>query len=337
MLKVLITGATGFIGARLLESLKDQEDLELIAISRKVSPIMDGAKKGNVTWRRCDGFNMLNVEDVTKDVDVIIYLIHSMAPPTTLSQGDFSDFDLYLADNFAYAAHKNKVKRIIYLSGLIPEGEGELSQHLKSRLEVENALAGYSNKLTTLRAGIIVGKNGSSFKILDRLVTRLPVLLCPTWALTKGQPIDIDDVTLTLKYCLENEKTTSETYDIGGPQVISYKGMLEETAKSLGKKRLILHFPFFIPQLSRFWVSNVASTPKHLVYPLIESMRHKMICDPKKQLIIEGHQYVSSEESIKRGVTNGEASIVRSIINYNRNLNLSFLKKCNLHAEVRKP
>ena len=138
--------------------------------------------------------------------------------------------------------------------------------------------------------------------------------------------MDLDDVITSLKYCLQNESTKSSTFDIGGPDIVSYKEMLELTAKALGKKRLILHFPFLIPQLSKFWVTEVASTPSHLVYPLIESMRHKMVCDPEKQLIIDGMQYTGCDESIKKSVTNGEASFVRSIINYNRNLNLSFLK-----------
>ena len=179
-MKVCVTGATGFVGAKLLEELSKMEEVEVVALSRKITPVMDGARKGNIEWRRCDGFNLLNVESVTKDCDVLIYLIHSMAPSTTISQGGFSEFDLYLADNFSYACAKNKVKRIIYLGGIIPEDVKNLSSHLKSRLEVEKALKGYGNNVTALRAGLVVGKDGSSFRILERLVNRLPIMLCPT-------------------------------------------------------------------------------------------------------------------------------------------------------------
>ncbi len=200
-MKVCITGATGFIGGNLIQKLETNVDIDIIALSRKVPPILEGAHKGRITWRACNGFSLFDVEKATEDCDILVYLIHSMLPTSKLAQGNFSDFDLYVADNFARAAQKNGIKKIIYLSGLIPHAP-QLSNHLQSRLEVENALVQYHNNLTVLRAGLIMGPNGSSFRILENLIKRLPLLICPAWTLSQTQPIDLQDVLVSLEYCV---------------------------------------------------------------------------------------------------------------------------------------
>lgn len=335
MLKVCLTGATGFIGKNLLNILAEKSDIEVIALSRKVSPLMDGAKKGNVTWRRCNGFSLIDVEKATEDVDVLIYLIHSMLPSTALSQGNFTDFDLYLADNFARAASKNKVKKIIYLSGIIPPDKN-LSNHLLSRLEVESALSQFNNDLTVLRAGLIVGPNGSSFTILEKLVKRLPALICPAWTLTKSQPIDLKDVLSSLNYCIENHESLNDLYDIGGPDILTYMDMLKKTAEVLNKKRLIVNVPFFSPGLSKLWVSRITSTPSNLVYPLVESLKHEMVVNKDQQLIVENHKYTNFMESLKRGVCLEPESWGRIIINYNANINFRWMENVTSIQRIEK-
>ena len=333
-IKVCLTGATGFVGRNLLDFLADHPDIEITAISRKITPQLEGAKKKNVTWKHCNGFSMIEAEKVTEGVDVLIYLIHSMLPPVSLSQGSFSEYDLYLADNFARAASKNKVKRIIYLSGLSPD-ELNLSDHLKSRMEVEKVLASYGNNVCTLRAGLIVGKNGSSFRILERLVTRLPFFICPSWTNSKSQPIDLDDVLVILKYCIENYLELNQVYDIGGPDVFTYKEMLRRTAKALGKNRPIINVPYFSPGLSKLWVSNITATPSYLVYPLVESLKHSMVVRDEYKLELKGYRYKSFDDSLKQSLsTRGEGWVWR-IIDYQVDLNISILKNVSSIQRMR--
>ena len=325
-MKVCLSGATGFIGNHLLEKLQLDKDVEVIALSRKVSPMMDGAVKDGVTWRRCNGFSLIDVEKATQGADVLIYLIHSMLPSSALTQGSFANFDLYLADNFARAAKKNNIKKIIYLSGLIP-GNKKLSSHLKSRLEVENVLGQYNNSVTTLRSGLIVGSNGSSFRILEKLVKRLPAMICPSWTMTKTQPIDLEDALASLTFCIKNQDQLPTRYDIAGPDIVSYKEMLISTAKILGKKRWMINVPFFSPGLSKLWVSRITSTPKNLVYPLVESLKYEMIADPSYLLKLENHEYVPLKQSLENSLeTNIKSMRVRSIINYSAGSSFQWLR-----------
>lgn len=333
-LKVCLTGATGFVGNELLQHLK-KLDIDIVALSRRVNPEIDGATKGNVTWRRCNGFSLLDIEKVTEDVDIIIYLIHSMIPATALFQGDFADFDLYLADNFARAAANNKVKRIIYLSGLIPEDE-KLSHHLESRLEVESSLAAYGTPVTTLRAGLVIGKHGSSFRILERLVKRLPGFICPAWTKSKCQPIDIQDVCKSIVYCIENPDNLKAFYDIGGPDQITYRDMLLETAKVLGKERFVIEVPLFSPGLSKLWVKNVTGVSKDLVYPLVDSLKHNMVVNESHRLPLKD-KGISFKNSLHKGVSKDDSSWVRILIDYSGSLNFRWLENVTSFQRLNAP
>ncbi|MCT4641580.1 MAG: NAD(P)H-binding protein [Bacteriovoracaceae bacterium] len=326
MLKICIAGATGFIGKNLIAQLEQKEDIEIIALSRRISHEMDGAKKGNVTWRRCNGFSMIDVEEVTKDVDILIYLIHSMLPSSSLTQGGFSCFDLYLADNFSRACHKNNVKKIIYLSGIIPKDGAKLSNHLKSRLEVEKILSLYNNDTCSLRAGLIIGKGGSSFKILEKLVKRLPILICPPWTKTKTQPIDLQDVLASIQFTIKNYDKLEKYYDIGSNEVMTYEKMLQLTAQELNRNNMTLHLPIIPIKLSKLWVSKITGSSSNLVYPLVESLKHNMVVDNDKRLLLKDHDYRTFSDSLKEGLNKNKESFVRSIINYNQNINLRWLK-----------
>jgi uncharacterized protein YbjT (DUF2867 family) len=332
---VCLTGATGFIGQNLLEKLQQNENLEVVALSRKVNPQMDGAKKGNVTWRRCNGFSLLDAEKATEGVDVLIYLIHSMLPSTSLSQGSFKDFDLYLADNFSKACHKNKVKKIIYLSGLIPDTP-KLSEHLESRLEVESALSQYGNSLITLRAGLVIGKDGSSFKILERLVNRLPVFVCPSWTKSKCQPIDLSDVLEIFNITITNYEKYEGAFDIGGDDIVTYKKMLLKTAQTLNKKRVMLDTPFFSPGLSKLWVSKITGVEHSLVYPLVESLKYNMVVGENRKFP-DYDRYMSFENSLKHGISDEEQSWIRAIINYSAKINFQWMENVTSIQRVCSP
>ena len=170
---IAVAGASGFIGQALCERLALTHTV--VALSRAASP-----SAGGIERRRCDLFSLLDCERGLTGADVAVYLVHSMMPSARLTQASFADMDLILADNFARAAKRVGVKQIVYLGGVVPE-TGVLSPHLASRVEVERALAAHGVPVTTLRASLVIGPDGSSFRILQRLVERLPVMLLPRW------------------------------------------------------------------------------------------------------------------------------------------------------------
>jgi len=275
-MKVVVAGASGFVGRALLRSLTGEH--EVTALARRIPQAAEAG--GRVTWRRTDLFSLLDVEQALDGADVGIYLIHSMMPPNRLTQGSFTDLDLILADNFARAARFQGLKRIIYLGGLIPEGV--LSLHLESRLEVERVLASQGVPVVSLRAGLIVGPGGSSFQIMERLVRRLPGMVCPAWTTTRCQPVALVDVVHTIKSVVSDQTLKAGAYDLGGPDVLTYVDMMRQLAGVLGLKRYFLNVPFVSPTISRLWVSTVTGASRALVYPLIGSLRHDLIARDTK-------------------------------------------------------
>ncbi|MFB5661138.1 NAD(P)H-binding protein [Alteribacillus sp. HJP-4] len=272
---IALTGASGYIGKNLLEQITDFADV--IALSRH------GEARNNtahVEWRSCDLFSMADAEKGLEGADIAIYLVHSMKPSARLTQGSFEDMDVILADNFAQAAKKNRVQQLIYLSGLIPETP-DLSRHLRSRLEVEEILKSYQIPVTTIRAGLIVGPKGSSFPILARLVKRLPVMALPKWTRTNTHPIALEDVLIALRKSIGNQSVFSRSIDVGGPDILTYKEMMKQTAEVMGKKTKMINLPLLTINLSRLWVSLVSNSPKETVYPLIESLIHPMTAKHK--------------------------------------------------------
>jgi len=267
-LTVAIAGASGFVGRALIAKLKGSH--KIIALSRGPAKNSD-----EIEWRQCDLFNLKQAEQGLSGADVVIYLVHSMLPTAKLTQGGFADLDLLIADNFARAARKANVQRIIYLGGIIPHEE--LSPHLASRLEVEEALASHGVPCTTLRAGLIIGKNGSSFDIMRKLVERLPVMICPGWTRTLSQPVSLTNVVETIEKLIERPDIPAGNYDLGGKDVMTYIDMMAEVARQLGKKRRFIPIFLFSPNLSKLWVTLVTGAPRELIGPLVQSLRHEMV------------------------------------------------------------
>ncbi|MCK6593837.1 MAG: NAD(P)H-binding protein [Bacteriovoracaceae bacterium] len=301
---VAIAGASGFVGGEVLKRLSGREDIEIVALSRSERK----SEYPNVRWVQCDLYSLLDVEKALQGVDEAYYLVHSMAPTSSLDQGEFQDYDLILSDNFARAAKYCGVKHIIYLGGIIPQRR-DLSMHLRSRFEVEQTLRTYGIPVTALRAGMIVGREGSSFNIMVRLIHRLPLLLCPEWANTKTQPIDVFDVVESLVYCLKNNEILNRSFDIGGPDVLTYQDMLKETAQILGKKRCFLKFPFFSLNLSKFWVSLITGAPSDLVYPLVSSLKHTILVNKDQELKISDQRKIQFKRSLENALRQG---VIRS-------------------------
>lgn len=271
MKKILLTGASGYIGSHLMNKLKD--NYEIIAISRNIE---NKSNEHNVTWKAADLFDLNEITEVMEDIDIAIYLVHSMMPSAKLTQASFEDMDALLADNFAKAASYNKVQHIVFMSGLIPN-TNELSPHLRSRLECEQILGSYGVPVSTLRAGLIIGSKGSSYPILKKLVERLPGLLLPKWAYNTTLPVAIDDVIDGLYEIVERNPNENESIDIGGPSHMTYKDLFKQTAEVLDKRLPTIDLPIIPIWLSKYWVKLISGVPKEMVYPLMDSLIHDMI------------------------------------------------------------
>lgn len=271
MKKILLTGASGYIGSHLMNKLKD--NYEIIAISRNIE---NKSNEHNVTWKAADLFDLNEITEVMEDIDIAIYLVHSMMPSAKLTQASFEDMDALLADNFAKAASYNKVQHIVFMSGLIPN-TNELSPHLRSRLECEQILGSYGVPVSTLRAGLIIGSKGSSYPILKKLVDRLPGLLLPKWAYNTTLPVAIDDVIDGLYKIVERQPNKNESIDIGGPSHMTYKDLFKQTAEVLDKRLPTVDLPIIPIWLSKYWVKLISGVPKEMVYPLMDSLIHDMI------------------------------------------------------------
>jgi len=276
--RVLVMGATGFIGKRLVKELAEKKvNMRLLARtpSRAEKIIPKGADaeivQGDLTDKK-------SLEDALKGIHSAFYLVHSMGGKSLLKNTEFAEKDKKAANNFISSADKTGLKRVIYLGGLGEKGK-DLSEHLQSRAEVGNILSSGKASATILRAAVIVGAGGASYEMLRYLVERLPIMTCPKWIRTRIQPIAVQDVVLYLAGCLKNPETAGQTFDIGGPDIMTYKSMMEQYAEARGlAKRLIIELPFITPALSAYWVDLVTPIPSGIAHPLIEGMKNEVIC-----------------------------------------------------------
>ncbi len=269
---IAIAGATGFIGRWFIDQYHDQYNI--IGLSR--SEIQENTND-SVTWRTVDLYSLSSTTAALTGADYALYLVHSMAPSTRLNQGSFEDTDLLLADNFSRAAENCGLKQIVFLGGIIPDVDPEtLSRHLRSRLETEQTLGSRTTPVTNLRAGIVIGPGGSSFRIIQNLVQRLPVMACPKWCLSPSQPIDINQMLAIIHQSLGNSQVYNQSIEVGGEEVLSYMDLLKKTARLMGKKRPIFSIPFFTLGLSKLWVGVFSNSSTTFVSPLVESLKHDM-------------------------------------------------------------
>jgi uncharacterized protein YbjT (DUF2867 family) len=296
---IAIAGATGFIGRWFIEQYSDKYNI--IALSRR--SVQNNLRAG-VTWRKVDMYSVSSTSAALEGADYALYLVHSMQPSTRLNQSSFEDTDILLADNFARAAKEVSLKQIVFMGGILPKDESDFSRHLRSRYEVEQTLSSRGTPLTALRAGIIVGPGGSSFEIVEKLVTRLPAMLCPKWTTSETQPIGLPDVLKIIDYCIGNTEAYGEAIEIGTEEKNTYMGMLQTTAKLLGKKRFITSVPFFSLGLSKLWVAVFSDSSVTFVSPLIESLRHQMIIEKHPLMEKMDLKYMSFEEAVKYTLAN---------------------------------
>ncbi|MBP1752972.1 MAG: putative a2 family oxidoreductase [Geobacteraceae bacterium] len=266
--KVLITGATGFIGKRLVESLLE-EGFRVRAVIRRPGITLPK----DVETIPGDLLDRSSLDPVLAGIDTAFYLVHSMAA----GRAGFERRDRQAVENFVAAANNAGLRRAIYLGGLGETGSG-LSEHLASRLEVAGTLKRGKFQTTVLRAAIIIGSGGASYEIIKSLVERLPIMITPKWVSTNCQPIAVRDVIKYLTGCLRDERTAGITFDIGGPEILTYREMMQRFAKIRGRKIVIVPVPLLTPKLSSYWVGLVTPAKPSIAIPLIEGLRNEVIC-----------------------------------------------------------
>lgn len=305
-MKILLTGATGYIGQRLLPVLLEHGH-EVVCAVRDQSRFDKGryGMSNNLSVIEVDLLDTATLNKIPDDIDAAYYLVHSMS-----AAGEFSTSEETSARNFIQALDRTQARQCIYLGGIV--NDEKLSPHLLSRKKVEEVLASSKVPLTALRAGIIVGSGSASFEIIRDLVEKLPVMVAPKWLHTRCQPISIRNVIEFLSSVLLQEFTYNRHFDIYGPDILTYKQMLLGFAEARGLRRHIFTVPVMTPRLSSYWLYLVTSTSYVLAKNLVDSMSVDVVArenDLSKQLGIEP---ISYQQAIKIAFDKIEQNLVLS-------------------------
>lgn len=275
-MKILLTGATGYIGKRLLPLLATQGHDIICCVRDKNRFTCPVEFQKNVTVIEVDFLKKETLSAIPEDIDAAYFLIHSMSG----SAANFDELESLSALNFVERLNDTTAKQVVYLSGIV--NDQSLSKHLASRKKVEEILNTGTFATTTLRAGIIVGSGSASFEIIRDLVNKLPIMITPKWLNTKCQPIAIPDVLEFLSKSLLNPLTYNQNFDIGGPDVLTYKEMLLGFAEAKKLKRWIFTVPIMTPKLSSYWLYFVTSTSYRLASALVSSMKVEVVCSDNR-------------------------------------------------------
>jgi uncharacterized protein YbjT (DUF2867 family) len=257
--RAVVFGASGVIGRALLPALTQRA--EVVAISRREQAAVAG-----VVWASADATDAAAVDAVLREGDVIVYLVHS------LGADDFEEADRLAADTVAAAAARAGARQIVYLGGLGATTD-DGSPHLRSRAETAERLAAGPVPVTTLRAGMVVGPGSAAFETIRALVDRLPAMICPRWVSTPTQPIALGDVVAYLAAVCGLERAYGESFDVGGPEVMTYRQMIERIARIRGKRMPIVEVPVLTPRLSSWWLHLVTPVNASVARPLVEGLR----------------------------------------------------------------
>jgi uncharacterized protein YbjT (DUF2867 family) len=293
-MKILLTGATGYIGRRLLPVLI-KNGHEVICCVRDKSRIdLQKYPADKVKVIEVNFLDKETLQNIPVNINAAYYLIHSMSSD---SNEDFEKLEAISANNFKERIQQTNTKQVIYLGGIV--NETKLSKHLKSRKNVESILASATFSFTALRAGIIVGSGSASFEIIRDLVEKLPVMIAPRWLETKSQPIAIKNVIEFLSGVLLNEKTYGNIYDIGGPEILTYKQMLMKFASVRKLKRKIFIVQVMTPKLSSYWLYFVTAVSYSLAKNLVNSMKVEITCNKNNLIDLLNIKLISYEDAIR--------------------------------------
>ncbi|HVD11682.1 MAG TPA: NAD(P)H-binding protein [Gaiellaceae bacterium] len=262
-MRVVVFGATGTIGRPLVDALAEEHDV--VAVSRHEQPDAGGA-----TWAVADATDDGSVGRVLDGAEVVYYLVHS------LGAADFEAEDVKAAEATARGGERAGVRQLVYLGGL-GDDSPDLSAHLRSRRETARRLASTSVPVTTLRAAMVVGRGSAAFETIVSLVDRLPAMVTPRWVSTRTQPVALSDVVAYLAGVCGLEQTLGEELDVGGPEVMTYREMMERIARLRGKRPFIFEVPLLTPYLSSLWLHLVTPVKAGIARPLIEGLRNETI------------------------------------------------------------
>jgi uncharacterized protein YbjT (DUF2867 family) len=287
-MKVAVTGATGFIGAALASALTD-EGHDVIALTRHPEDYTGAGRAA-----RADIGDAESMRRALDGQEAAYYLVHSLA------HGDFAVRDREGATAFAAAATSVGLSQVIYLGGL-GDDRDDLSEHLRSRREVESILRDGA-PTTALRAGIVIGDGSISWEILRQLVERLPVMITPRWVQTRTQPIALDDALIDLVGVLGRPDTIGEIYDIGGPEALTYRDMMLITSRVMGRHRLIAPVPFLSPRLSSHWLRIVTDVDLTTARALIDSMTNEVVVHDHRLDELLGHTPMTFAEAAAKAL-----------------------------------
>ena len=327
-MKILLTGATGYIGKRLLPILI-KEGHHVVCCVRDASRFHPPTSLiKNISIIEIDLLISSSLNKIPDDIDIAYYLVHSMS-----YSENYSLLEKKSAVNFRKKISNTSAIQVIYLSGIV--NERNLSKHLLSRKNVENELGKGDYNLTCLRAGIIIGSGSASFEIMRDLVEKLPIMVAPKWLQTKCQPIGISDVQRFLIKCIMRKETFNRNFDIGCDDILSYKEMLFRFAEIRNLNRIIITIPIMTPRLSSYWLYFVTSTSYKLARSLVDSMSIEIICRNNEINRILGINPISYKESIERAfdkienneiISSWKDSYSSSELNYNISENIKVPK-----------
>jgi uncharacterized protein YbjT (DUF2867 family) len=294
-MKILLTGASGYIGSHLLPHLLEAGHYVYALIRHGNNLPMDSKFADKVTFLHGDLLDRSSLP-ILKELDAAYYLVHSMAD----DPNHFYELEEKSCYNFLSLVEKTGVKQIIYLSGL--HHGTDLSKHFRSRLHIEELLKKSALNVTIIRASIIIGAESASFKILRDLVEKLPIMIAPRWLKTKCQPIAISDVLYYLLNLLLQPQTFNKTFEIGGPDIMTFKEMLLIYAKLRGLKRWILTIPLLTPHLSSYWLYLMTSVNFSLASTLVESLKVESIVKNREIQFLFPHVCMTYQEAIQQAL-----------------------------------
>ena len=293
-MKILLTGANGYIGQRLLPLL--------VEAGHEVVALVRSAKRFNIPKLCVNSVEVLegdllkleSIQAIPKNIQAAYYLVHSLSQ----TKGDFIDLERKAAENFLKLIEPTVINQIIYLGGLV--NDDNLSPHLQSRKDVDKVLRSGVVPVTTLRAGIILGSGSASFEIMRDLVEKLPIMIAPRWVEKKCQPIGVFDVLEYLCQVLNQKDCFGKVFDIGGPDVLTYREMLMLFAKARGLRRYIIGVPVLTPRLSSYWLHFVTSTNFSLASALVESLKNDAVCRDNEIYAFIPKKCLSFKESLEK-------------------------------------
>ena len=302
---VLLTGASGYVGGRLLPLL-ERQPVVLRCLARnpdKLRPLVHDATQ----VVRGDVLDPASLAEALHGVHTAYYLVHLMSGST-----DFEKEDRQAATNFAQAAKQAGVKRIVYLGGLGDDADPNLSPHLWSRHEVGEILRGSGVETVEFRAGMVVGAGSTSYQLMKSLTDRLPVMICPRWLTTATQPIAVDDVLAYLLAARELPAGESRTFEIGGPDVVTYADLIREYARQKGLRRWLIFVPVLTPYLSGLWLALVTPAAYEVGRHLIEGLKNPTVVRDGKAMEVFPVRPMGAKEAIRKAIANTTDAVTTS-------------------------